>query len=158
MAAFATIGTPAALMNVLLGQTGCYTAALLGSGMMFVERRPLFAGVLLGLISCKPQLGILVIVALAAGRHGRVLIVAAATAFVLALASTFLFGPHIWIDFLRRVVLQQHFIELHIAAWFWMPTVFAMVRLMTASSSAAYAFQGLSTVSAVIAVAALWRR
>ena len=41
-----------------LGQNGFYTAALFASGLTLVERRPIAAGILLGLLCCKPQLGL----------------------------------------------------------------------------------------------------
>ncbi len=157
MAVFATIGTPAALLNIFIGQNGYYTSVLLASGVMLVERRPVSAGILLGMLCFKPQLGIMVAVALVAGRYWRVLAVAAATALVLAAASAILLGPDAWIGFFYRGFLQRHLMEIRGGTWFWMPTVFAMIRLLGAGSSAAYLVQGISTISAAIAVAALWR-
>ncbi len=155
-AALAAIGAPAALINIFLGQNGYYTAALLGWGLMLVERFPARSGVLLGLLCCKPQLGILLVPALVAGRHWQALIAATATALVLAAASAILFGPHIWIAFFDRLVLQRQWMESQVAAWPSMPTVFAMMRLVGANSPAAYLIQGISTISAAIAIAALW--
>ena len=48
-----------------------WTAALFGGGLSLLERRPLLAGGLLGLLIYKPQLGLLIPVALLAGRHWR---------------------------------------------------------------------------------------
>lgn len=138
MAAFAAVGTPAAFINIFLAQNGYYTAVLLVWGLMLVERFPVRSGVLLGLLCCKPQLGILLVPALIAGRHWRVLIVATATALALASASAILFSPDIWVGFFDRLLLQRHWMELHVAAWSWMPTVFAMMRLFGANSPAAY--------------------
>ena len=44
---------------------------LFGGGLSLLERRPLLAGGLLGLMIYKPQLGLLIPVALLAGRHWR---------------------------------------------------------------------------------------
>jgi hypothetical protein len=46
MAALATIGAPAAFLNVLTGQNGYFTAVLLGTGLLVLERRPTLAGIL----------------------------------------------------------------------------------------------------------------
>jgi Glycosyltransferase family 87 len=157
LAVFASIGTPAAFINILLGQTGYYTAALLAWGLMLVVRRPLPAGILLAMLCCKPQLGILVAVALAAGGHWRVLAVTAATLIGLAAASAIVLGPHTWIDFFNRLVPQRHFMESRVPAWSWMPTVFAMMRLLGTGLPGAYLIQGVSAISAALSVAALWR-
>src|SRR5271170_2864240 len=78
MAALAMIGAPTAFWNLLSRQNGCFTAVLLVWGLTLVERRPLVAGILLGMLCYKPHLAILLPVALAAGGHWRPLAAAAA--------------------------------------------------------------------------------
>jgi arabinofuranan 3-O-arabinosyltransferase len=158
MAVFAAIGAPAAFVNIYLGQTGYYTAALLGSGLMLIHRRPLAAGLLLGCLSCKPQLGLLVPVALFAGGHWRVVCGAISSAIVLATVSTLVFGLDSWVWFSARLAVQRSFMESHAMAWAWMPSVFAAVRLAGAGSSTAYLAQFLSALCAAAAIATLWRR
>lgn len=70
---------PAAAINISSGQNGFVSAALLCAGLLLVERRPVLAGVLLGLLTYKPQLGLLVPFALLMGRHWTVIASAAAT-------------------------------------------------------------------------------
>jgi arabinofuranan 3-O-arabinosyltransferase len=48
------LGFPAALWNVTAGQNGFFTAALIGGTLYFLERRPVLAGVCLGLLTYKP--------------------------------------------------------------------------------------------------------
>jgi lipid-A-disaccharide synthase-like uncharacterized protein len=158
MAVFAAIGTPAGLFNISVQQNGYYTAALLASGLMLVERRPAFAGVLLGMLGYKPQFGILLLPALLAGRHWRVLAAAAVTALLLTGTTTILFGFDTWTAFFARTLVQRHYMETSAEVWSCMPTVFAMVKLFGASSPAAYAMQSLSAICAAIAVVALWRQ
>jgi hypothetical protein len=157
MAVLASIATPAAFINVFLQQNGFYTAGLLACGLMLVERRPVSSGILLGLLCYKPQLSVLLCPALIAGGHWRVLLWVAATALVLAATSALLFGPDTWIAFFARMAVQRQFLESRVAAWPWMTSVFATMRLVGASSPASYLIQGLSTLSAAIAVVALWR-
>ena len=157
MAVLASIATPAAFINVFLQQNGFYTAGLLACGLMLVERRPVSSGILLGLLCYKPQFGMLLCPALIAGGHWRVLLWAAATALVLAATSAIQFGPDTWIAFFARTGVQRQFLESRDAAWPWMTSVFAMLRLVGASPPASYLIQGLSTLSAVVAVVALWR-
>src|SRR5438105_147271 len=81
--------------NVGHGQNGFLTATLLGGGLIFLERRPILAGVLLGLLAYKPQFGLLIpLVLLATGRWTAI---AAATVTVLSACSATLivFGPEV---------------------------------------------------------------
>ena len=75
---------PAVLINAVGGQNGCWTAALLGGGLSLLERRPYLAGCLFGLMIYKPQLAILLPVALIAGRKWRTFFAAGATAGCIA--------------------------------------------------------------------------
>lgn len=51
--------SPFALWNAFGGQNGFLTAALIGGTLVLLDRRPVLAGMLLGLLTLKPQLGIL---------------------------------------------------------------------------------------------------
>ena len=55
---------PGILANAMVGQNGFVTAALFGGALICLERRPLVAGCLIGLLSFKPHLGILFPIAL----------------------------------------------------------------------------------------------
>ncbi len=156
-AVFAALGTPAAALNLYLQQNGFYTAVLIGGGLMLVESRPALAGILFGMLCCKPQLAILLLPALVAGRHWRVLMLAALTGAGLSLASLVLFGPQTWIGFFGRTAAQNSWMAQAVPAWSWMPTVFAMMRLIGVTSHVAYALQGISTILAGVGVVLLWR-
>ncbi len=52
-------GFPAATWNVTAGQNGFLTAALIGGTLGLMERRTALAGVCLGLLTYKPQFGLL---------------------------------------------------------------------------------------------------
>ena len=73
----ALLAAPAVFINAVGGQNGTWTAALFGGGLSLLERRPLLAGGLLGLLIYKPQLALLIPVALLAGRHWRAFAAAA---------------------------------------------------------------------------------
>ena len=60
---------PAVAVNALIGQNGFFTAALLIGGLINLDRRPVLAGVLFGILTIKPQLGlVLPLVVMASGR------------------------------------------------------------------------------------------
>ena len=102
-AAFFVITSPAAVFNLFLAQTGSIACALLLAGLLLLNRRPLLAGVFIGLLTVKPQLGILIPFALIAGGYWRTFISASITALVLVLASSAFLGWEIWADYLQAV-------------------------------------------------------
>jgi len=65
------IAFPGTLVNLINGQNGFLTLALLGGALLMIERRPILAGVMFGLMSYKPQYGILVPIFLLATRRWR---------------------------------------------------------------------------------------
>ncbi|HBS33696.1 MAG TPA: hypothetical protein DEA50_01280, partial [Parvularcula sp.] len=58
---------PAALIALKYGQAAFLLSALFTGALMSLQRRPLLSGALFGLMAFKPQYGLLIPVALAAG-------------------------------------------------------------------------------------------
>jgi hypothetical protein len=83
------------------GQNSFLTTAVLVGGLGSLERYPLLGGAILGVGTYKPQLFIMVPVALIASRQWRALVSAAATALSLIVASLALFGTVAWHDWLQ---------------------------------------------------------
>jgi uncharacterized membrane protein len=57
---------PGTFMCVLHGQNSMLSAAIIAGAVLCLDTRPLLAGVLIGLLAYKPQLGLLFPLALAA--------------------------------------------------------------------------------------------
>jgi hypothetical protein len=102
-ATLAVLAWPAVLWNTVVGQTGFLTAGLLGAGIALIDRRPALAGILFGLLTYKPQFGLLIPVALVAGGRWRVIVWAALSTLALAAAATGMFGIAVWATFLDSV-------------------------------------------------------
>lgn len=103
------LAIPATFINLLNGQTGLWTAALLGAGLCWLPRRPLVAGALFGLLlACKPQLALLVPLALLAERNWRALGAMIASCMLLVTATLPLYGWTLWIDYRERVAILRH--------------------------------------------------
>ena len=83
---------PAVMWNMLVGQNGFLTAALIGLMLLTLDTRPIAAGVLLGLLTYKPQFGILFPIVLAANGQWRVIAAASVTTAALVAASAAVFG------------------------------------------------------------------
>ena len=126
---------------------------------VLLERRPLLAGGLLGLLIYKPQLGLLIPVALLAGRHWRAFAAASVTAATLLIASTLLFGTDVWAEFLRFLSLLRHaYLEDGTGSWHRFVSVFVAARRLGGSIEMAYAMQAISGLLACAAVAVVWFR
>lgn len=93
---------PALWESALGGQNGGLTGALLAGGLLALPRAPVFAGVLFGLLTVKPQLGLLVPVCLLATGQWRAIAAAAASAAALFAASLAAFGWIAWEGFWTR--------------------------------------------------------
>jgi len=154
-----SVATPAVFINALGGQNGAWTAALLGGGLCLLKRRPIAAGILLGLLVYKPQIGILLPIALLAGRHWKVLTAAALTALGLILISVLVFGPEIWFDYFRNLAILRHAIlEDGTGVWHRMVSVFVFARRLGADIATAYAVQAVIALLAAAVVAYAWSR
>jgi alpha-1,2-mannosyltransferase len=90
---------PATVLNISYGQNGFLTSALVLGGMRLLPGRQVWAGVLLGLATIKPQLGLLVPVTLLAAGQWRALSAAAATVTALVALSALAFGADAWLRF-----------------------------------------------------------
>ena len=156
-AILAAFATPASLINALAGQNGQFSAIMLCGGVLLLETSPVAAGALFGLLCFKPQLAILIPVALAAGGYWRAFIAAAITVLSLLGASLSLFGVETWLAFRHTAPINILLMEQGDTLWHRMPTVFAMTRLMGGSIMAGYGLQIISSVAAAGLTAFLWR-
>lgn len=152
---FLAAAFPAVLANVMVGQNGFLSASLIGGSLALLEERPLCAGVLLGLLSYKPHLGLLFPIALVAGGRWRVFFAAAATAALLAAASWAAFGSASWQAFLGSI---GHALNAEgIAYWGKMQSASGLALAFYDSDRVGWVVQTASALLAAGAVAVLWR-
>jgi len=95
-ATFIIFFAPATVLTFAFGQTGFLTSALMVGGFRLIANRPVLSGIFFGLVSIKPQLGILIPIALISARLWQILAAATATVLVLVLASSAAIGWSIW--------------------------------------------------------------
>ena len=145
-------------VNLGHGQNGFLSAALLGGALACLDRRPILAGVFIGLLAYKPQLGLMIPVAFLAGGRWRVVIVAVLTVAGLVLLAGLVFGPEVWRAFLGSTGYSRSaLLEGGDVAWHKFQTVYAAVRMWGGSLGLAYAVQAVTTLVTAIALARLWR-
>ncbi len=152
------LAAPAVFINLGHAQNGFLTAALIAGALAQLDRRPVIAGILIGLIAYKPQFGLLIPLVLAVSGRWRVFFAAAATVGALAVAVTLVFGADVWTAFLastkfsRGVVLEQGG-----TGWYKIQSVFSWVRLWGGGIPVAYAVQGAVTLAVAATLGWLWR-
>jgi hypothetical protein len=153
-----TLALPAGYLNVLHGQAGFLVAALVGGALMLIDRRPALAGVLLGVLTFKPQLGFLVPIALVAAGRWRAVGAAVATAILAMAASYAVFGADTWAAFLAGARAARIHLETGELPWEKMHTVFAGARLIGVGVAGAYVLQAATTLAVAVAIWRAWRR
>ena len=152
---FLAAGFPAVLANFMTGQNGFLSASLVGGALALVERQPICAGVLLGLLTYKPHLGLLFPIALVAGGHWRVCITAGIVAALMAAASLAAFGFESWHAFFPG--LGHALYSEGLAYWGRLQSAFGLARLLRDSEALAWTVQITMAVIAAGAVGILWR-
>jgi Glycosyltransferase family 87 len=154
-----SLAAPALFVNAVGGQNGALTAALLGGGLLLLDRRPIVAGILFGLLVYKPQLGLMLPFALIAGRRWLTVGVTAATVILLVAASIVAFGAHRWLEYANNLsVLRTQILEDGTGVWHRMVSVFVFARQLGAGLGLAYALQAASALVAAFFVVRSWLR
>jgi alpha-1,2-mannosyltransferase len=152
---------PGVAVCIFFGQNGFFTAALLIGGLVCLDRRPVLAGVLFGILTIKPQLGLLLPVILVLERRWVTIVSAIATVAVLIVATAMLFGWNVWIEFWQKVVPQQQWLTAHGGGLLFVmvSSVFYGARLMHLPLAVAWALQAITSALAVAAVVwCYWKR
>jgi hypothetical protein len=152
--------SPAALVNLLSGQNGFFTAACFLGGFTLLARRPVTAGILFGLLTIKPQLGILIPFALILLGQWRAFATATVAALTLAAFSTVLWGPGLWHAYFSEIAAYQQML-LHSFHGFYatmMPGPYAAARTISLPHEVAMTLHLAVTFIAAIAGLGILRR
>jgi Glycosyltransferase family 87 len=144
-------------MNFFHGQNAFLTASLAGAALMCLPRRPILAGVLVGLLAIKPHLALLFPVALIAIGAWSTLITAAVTAILFTAIGTAVLGVGTLKACVASLGFARHFLETGLLPWAKMPTVFAFGRLLGLPVAGAYAVHAVVAVGATLVVWRVWR-
>lgn len=142
---------PATIANFIGGQNGFVTGALLIGGFRLLGTRPLLAGILFGILTVKPQVGILLPFALLASRQWTAIVSASVTAVVLVGISILAFGWESWRAYIEVVIPHQAVVMNERPGGFlaMMPSAYMGLRLLEADPLVRNAVQ------AVLALVAL---
>lgn len=149
---------PAVFINIGHGQNGFLTAALLAGALVLLDSKPWLAGVLIALLTYKPQFGVLIPLVLLATMRWRVIASAVLTVAVLVLVSVAVLGIDIWqafagsTAFTRTVVLEQGG-----TGWEKIQSIFSAFRMWGSGIELAYAAQFSLAAAVAASLVWLWR-
>ncbi len=152
------IAFPMVFSNTLVGQNGFLTAALIGGTLYLMPVRPVLSGICLGLLSYKPQYGLLFPLVLIAAAQWRVFISAGVTAVALAFVSWLAFGTESWQAFVHWMpMFSQAFLSEGKATWWKLQSLYSMVRFLGGPEPFAWAVHWVFTASVATVLVLMWR-
>jgi len=163
---------PLTWLNIFAGQNGGIFAAFMLGGLGLINRSPVTAGILFGIMSLKPQFGILIPIALAAGRYWTCLFAMISCAIGLAVLAYLMFGISPWLEFValltKAISAKDEFSAIAPALeittdgsqsevlWLRSVTIFAMARLVGLGPTDAIILQALSALLVIGIVIYSW--
>jgi hypothetical protein len=151
------IAFPVVFWNFGWGQNGFLTAALMGAGTLLADRRPVAAGLAFGAVCYKPQFGLLIPLALAAGGNWRAFVAATAGTAGLILLSLWAFGLATWQAFFAAALGSPATYAGGGAKFSAFVTPFGAVMLLGGDPTLAWAVQAAATLAVAAFVVFTWR-
>jgi arabinofuranan 3-O-arabinosyltransferase len=149
---------PVVLTNLLVGQNGFLTASLIGGTLYLMPTRPVLSGICLGLLSYKPQYGLLFPLVLIAASQWTVFFTAGAVAVAMALASWLAFGTESWQAFFHWMpMFSQAFLTEGRAPWGKMQSIFAVMRYFGGTEPLGWLFQWIMSATVAVVLTLVWR-
>jgi hypothetical protein len=150
---------PPAYLNLLIGQNGFLMSGIFIWGAALVETNPWLAGAILGLMVMKPQLALLLPVAMLAGREWRVIGGAMLSTSALLLIGLLLFG---WKSYQAFFAILPHYVEFlrdSRLPWHKLASPFALARFFGLAQTPALLIQSvIASIAAILTARAWWLR
>jgi hypothetical protein len=142
---------PAIAITIAIGQNGLLTGALIGLICINAERRPMLAGIALGVMVIKPHLAVAAGIYMLLTRRWPAVLSAGIVVIASALVCTLAFGSQIWIAWLGSIREAASYLEDGRYQLFRMISAYA--ALYNAGLPAAGAFWGQMAMAALALVA-----
>jgi hypothetical protein len=152
---------PVVYTNAFAGQEGLLAAALLAASLALLDRLPIVAGIVFGLLTFRPQLGVVFPIILLLNGRWRTLISAATTTMCLAGVSLWCFGIDAWRSCLAHVSDHAAATLLEgqaVGSWALLQSVFALVRSLGGTAALAWLCQITVSSLTILTLVWLWRQ
>lgn len=148
---------PQALANALIGQNGFLTTAIFIAGTRALERKPLLGGAILGLLVIKPQLALLLPVAVIAARQWLAIAGAAISSIALLLLALLVLGPESYRGFFQILPYFTQAMSTNRWPWNELASVFAFARHLGVPQQPALIIHAMVAIGATVMVWRAWR-
>jgi hypothetical protein len=149
---------PAYMPSLVIGQNSLIWLALLLAALLALRsERAVLAGVIIGCLTLKPQLGLMIPVALLAAGQWRTIATAAVTAVILAALPTLFVGPEYWPLLLERLGQQADRMVSQIQDLYLTVGIFYFLTMLGLTSSVALVVQWGVLALAALSVFLFWR-
>jgi Glycosyltransferase family 87 len=133
------------LFNVTFGQLGLFLALAFVGALRLLPMRPVLAGVIVGLLTVKPQLGPLLVIVLLVRRDWTAVAAACVSAVALAATSLLLWGPDPWRAYINTTMPYQASLLQNMNGFY--------ARIMTTPYGGIYALGAPTTVAMIVQAA-----
>jgi hypothetical protein len=153
-ASLIALASPLTPMVLAGGQNAFLSAALLGAGLIQLDKRPGVAGGIFGALTYKPQLGLGIAPLLLIQRNWRAIAAAVVMTLTLIAVSALLWGTAAWAAFPQGLANGRTWMEQGTSDFYKSASLFSAARLWGASIPAAYAVQALGLLGGLFLV---WR-
>jgi hypothetical protein len=167
-AVYAIVSRPTALLVALtpffvpvdldFAHNGFVTAGLIGFSLVLIERRPWLCGPFLGLLTYKPQFGVLFPPALLISRRWRALASASAGALLLGVGAAVAFGYAAWPSFVAAVLHRHSIMSPDGRVQLWVHSVYGLFYWAGAGALVSSVAQLVLAAVVTSAACAIWAR
>ena len=144
-------------INFLQGQNGFLSTILIGGAFYNLQKRPVIAGILIGLLSYKPQLGLIIPLALLAGRYYLVFVSAAITVIVINGFAFNAYGLVTYQAFVNNLEYAHTLIDQGLLPIYKMPSFFAAMKFLGVTGSIAMGIHIVIGVIVALITIVVWR-
>ncbi|WP_176045849.1 glycosyltransferase family 87 protein [Burkholderia sp. BCC1644] len=156
---FALVAAPCVFVTGMFGQNAFLTASCAALAVCWADRRPMWAGLCIGLLSAKPQMALLFPFVLVATRAWRTIAWAALATTAFAALSVLICGVESLHRFVAGTALARALLlEQGVVFWLASPAPFAAFRLAGLPPGIAYAAQACIAALAIAAACIAWTR
>ena len=152
--------SPCVFVAAIIGQNSLFTAALAALALLWLEKKPVAAGMCIGLLAIKPQMAIVFPFVLIASRSWKSFAAAALTAIGVTMAGVIACGMQSLHAFVINANTLRGALLDHGGQGFWFasPTVFSALRLGGLPVVAAYAGHACVAIVAISVACHVWRQ
>lgn len=157
-AALLACAMPAVFINAVAGQNGFFTATLIGLALVNLETQPILAGAFVGILTYKPQFGLLFPLVLAVSGKWKTFLAAAVVTAISILLSWTVYGGETFHAFAHYLPQASDSFLLHgTAGWNKLQTVYGLLRWMGFDNLAASGAQSAVCIFVAGILVWLWR-